>query len=182
MYLYHCCLSWYCSVTVDRIRKIYKGDRNMKPIIFCRIAEMEYYRGITDSDIPNNGGAYVRETGDAHECNNFNTVTMDNEEYCLGFVKIAGSSEYKDAELHLEKINGCKLTKNLDSVDDITVVWCAKAENSPNTRVVGFYQNATVFRYPQCIEFTNGEAQIFNFIAKKEDCVLLPRNERCTKS
>ena len=43
----------------------------MKPIIFARVADMKLYKGITETDRPVNGGAYVRETNDAHECFNF---------------------------------------------------------------------------------------------------------------
>lgn len=44
----------------------------MKPIIFCNIAYMKYYKGIIDGvDEPVNGGAYVQETNDAHEAYNF---------------------------------------------------------------------------------------------------------------
>jgi hypothetical protein len=60
----------------------------------------------------------------------------------------------------------------------ITVVWCSKAPGAQNMRVVGFYKNATVFREPQYAEFDNGYVQEYNFIAKKEDCVLLPYRER----
>ena len=45
-------------------------------------------------------------------------------------------------------------------------------------RVVGWYKDATVYRYPQFVEFINGYVQEFNFIDKKENCVLLPENER----
>lgn len=45
-------------------------------------------------------------------------------------------------------------------------------------RVVGWYKDATVYRYPQFVDFINGYVQEFNFIDKKENCVLLPENER----
>lgn len=154
----------------------------MKPIIFCRIADMKYYRGITDEDRPINGGAYVNETGEAHECYNFDYANVDGEDVCLGFVMMARTSATGNVALHIEKISGCELTKNQESIDGVTVVWCAKGEGRTSTRVVGFYKNATVYRYPQFADFENGYCQQFNFVAKKEDCVLLPINERYTKS
>lgn len=154
----------------------------MKPIIFCRIADMKYYRGITDDDRPVNGGAYVNETGEAHECYNFDYANVDGKNVCLGFVMMARTSATGNVALHLEKMNGCELAKNQESVDGVTVVWCAKGEGRTSTRVVGFYKNATAYRYPQFADFENGFCQQFNFIAKKEDCVLLPINERYTKS
>ena len=154
----------------------------MKPIIFCRVASMKYYRGNTVDDRPVNGGSHVDITGEAHECYNFDCVNIDGEDVCLGFVMIARTSQTGNMTLHIEKISGCELAKNQESVDGVTVVWCAKGEGSQNTRVVGFYKNATVYRYPQFCDFEGGYRQQYNFVAKKEDCVLLPLNERCTKS
>ena len=52
----------------------------MKPIIFARVADMKYYRGITDKDKPYNGGSYVANTGYAHECFNFDPIIFDNDD------------------------------------------------------------------------------------------------------
>lgn len=153
-----------------------------KTVIFCRVASMEYYRGNTEKDRPVNGGSHVDLTGEAHECYNFDPVNIDGEDVCLGFVMIARTSSTGNMTLHLEKMNGCELAKNLESVDGVTVVWCAKGEGCTSTRVVGFYKNATAYRYPQFCDFESGYCQQYNFVAKKEDCVLLPINERYTKS
>lgn len=34
-------------------------------ILFCNIAWMKYYNGITDDDKPENGGSWVKENGNA---------------------------------------------------------------------------------------------------------------------
>ena len=153
----------------------------MKPIIFARVADMKYYRGITDKDKPYNGGSYVANTGYAHECYNFDPIIFDNDdqEYCLGFSQLPGYSKNgKEIELHIEKIPGCGLMGKEDKIEDVIVVFCSKACNSRNMRVVGFYKNATVFRQQQVCCFGEDEYQAYNFIAKKEDCVLLPYRER----
>ena len=155
----------------------------MKAIIFARIADMEYYRGKTDTDIPHNGGAYVDENEDGGECYNFSPAIIDEEEYCLGYVRLVGNS----VQLRLENIIGCSACKNEEIIDGVTVVWCATQEDKKSTRVVGFYKNATVYRYPQDIDFVDDDgiayaSQEYNFIAKKEDCVLIPRHDRYTKS
>lgn len=90
---------------------------------------------------------------------------------------LAQSLKNKTSQLHIEKINGCQLSKNEESVDGVTVVWCAKPDNIYGRRVVGWYKDATVYRCPQ-YEFRNELEQEFNFIAKKENCVLLPEKER----
>ena len=157
----------------------------MKPIIFARIADMEYYRGITKTDEPRHGGAYVDETGEAHECYNFDRVICDDGDYCLGFVMLMGNSS-GDRQIRLENINGCSTCKKDEALEGVTVVWCATQRDGKSTRVVGFYKNATVYRYPQCVEFNNVDGTVyeqqFNFVAKKEDCILIPRHDRYTKS
>ena len=152
----------------------------MKPIIFARVADMKHYKGITDDDKPYNGGSYVRETNYAHECYNFDPVILeDGKEYCLGFTQLLGG---KDPQLHIENIVGCRSMKDAFSVDDVIVVFCSKAMNNKTMRVVGFYKNATVFRnYRECVFPGNdGEdyIQSYSFIARKEDCVLLPYQQR----
>ncbi|MGN1328804.1 MAG: hypothetical protein ACI4V4_03795 [Eubacterium sp.] len=152
----------------------------MKPIIFCNIAYMKFYKGvIANIDEPENGGSYVDENNYGHESYNFETVLLDdNSEKCFGFVQIPHTNKSAISELHIEKINGCKLSENEESIDGVTVVWCAKSNRYGETRVVGWYNNATAFRYPQYLEFENGYVQEFNFIADKDDCVLLPESER----
>lgn len=151
----------------------------MKPIIFVRIADMYYYKGITENDTPSNGGNYVKETGNAHECYNFDAAEYeDGEILCLGYAQLLGGSSCKDPELHIEKIVGCEGFRKEEEVNGVTVVWCSKSNQSRYMRVVGFYKNATVYRNTQVQEFENGYEQCYNFIANKEDCVLLPYQER----
>lgn len=157
----------------------------MKPIIFARVTDMKYYRGITDSDKPYNGGAFVKDTGYAHECYNFDAVSFNgmDQEYCLGFCQLPGHSKNgKDIELHIENIPGCKLMKNEEKIEDAIVVFCSKSYNSKNMRVVGFYKNATIFREQQACGFGEDYVQFYSFLAKKEDCVLLPFRERHSQS
>ena len=147
----------------------------MKPIIFVRISSMKYYKG-TLNDTPENGGSYVTETGDAHESYNFDALDFnDGTSKCLGFAMLTGN---KVNQIKLENITGCDAMKREDKVDGVTVVWCAKAARTQNVRVVGFYKNATVYRYHQYLDFENGYSQEFNFVADKKDCVLIPYNKR----
>ena len=151
----------------------------MKPIIFARVADMYYYNGITNKDIPINGGSYVKETGEAHECYNFSPVEIAGEgKVCLGFAMLAQTTKGAEIHLHIEKIVGCEALKNEMFVNDVIVVFCSKAPGSDTMRVVGFYKNATVYRKYQTAEFDNGYLQDYNFFARREDCVLLPYQER----
>ena len=76
---------------------------------------------------------------------------------------------------------------NAVNTETVARVLSQMPEERAFERVVGFYKNATVYRYTQEVEFCddNGEVcdwQEYNFIAKKEDCVLIPRHDRYTKS
>lgn len=151
----------------------------MKPIIFARVADMKYYRGITDLDTPVNGGAYVKETNMAHECFNFDPVEMEEGNIrCLGFAQLMGNAKNVNPQLHIERIVGCKAYRKEEQVDDVTVVFCAKARNSSSMRVVGFYKHATVYRHYQEAAFDTGYVQSYSFIAAKDDCVLIPYRNR----
>lgn len=152
----------------------------MKPIIFARIADMKYYKGITENDKPVNGGSYVKDTNDAHECYNFDPVQLNGgKEYCLGFSMLMGGN---NPQLHIEKIVGCETLKNAEFADDVTVVFCSKPHNGKSMRIVGFYRHARVYRdYQICIFPGNNNEdyeQYYNFIAEKKNCVLLPYQER----
>lgn len=160
-------------------------------ILFCNIAWMDYYKGtIEGKDVPRNGGSYVALHNDAHESYNFEAVTLDERvgypsgEYCLGFVETKTTNKKTRNQLNIEKIEGCELYKNKEEVEDVLVVFCAKYPDSSTqeTYVVGWYKNATVYRYNQTIEFPDTEGGIYPqdyfMIAKKEDCVLLPRPVR----
>ncbi len=147
----------------------------MKPIIFCNIAYMKYYRGIVDGvDEPVNGGKYVMENKDGGECYNFDPVSFSDGDLLFGYVMPPSNT----IQLHLEKIIGCKASKKDDCIEKAIVVWCAKENDRRSTRVVGWYKDSNIYRFNQKLQFDNGYIQDYNFTAKKEDCVLLPEDER----
>ncbi|MGO5050913.1 hypothetical protein ACTQ6A_00070 [Lachnospiraceae bacterium LCP25S3_G4] len=158
-------------------------------ILFCNIAWMDYYKGITKDDIPKGGGEYVSENQDAHEKYNFAPAGLNFEdefwpdgEYCMGFVETKATSKEKRNQLHIEKISGCELCTKDDCVEDVLVIYCATHPSHGFTTVVGWYQHATVYRNYMTIDFEseNGGTywQEYNAIALRENCVLMPRSER----
>jgi len=150
----------------------------MKPIIFVRVADMKYYRGITEQDRPFNGGSYVQKTGNAHECYNFEPIVQASQDYekCIGFFMLSGGGGA--GQLHIEKIVGCDLMKDDEEIENVHVVFVSKASGSKTMRVVGFYKDAIVYRYPHYMKFESGYEQQYWFEAVKENCVLLPYMER----
>lgn len=156
----------------------------MRRVLFCNIAWMEEYRGVTDKDKPYNGGSYVNITDDAHEAYNFDPITFNDEdevEYCLGFFETKSTNGSFKNQLHIEKIDN-NLNKNIEAINDVLVIWCAKAKTNNFTSVVGWYKNATVYRDYKNVEFDTGYIQDYNVIAKADDCVLLPSKVRSRRT
>ena len=137
---------------------------------------MKYYNGI-ENDEPVNGGKWVNENNDAGESHNFSEITFDDEKtYCFGYAST------KSGTINLKTIYGCNTVNDDEHVEGIIVVWCATPKNGQR-RIVGWYKNATVNKYEENIEITRTEdnelfEQYYNCFSLKEDCVLLPENER----
>ena len=55
-------------------------------ILFCNIAYMNNYIGITDDDVPHGGGSFVTKNKDAHE----QWIFLNDNGYCYGFVMNGG--------------------------------------------------------------------------------------------
>ena len=126
-------------------------------------------------------------------CNNIYTIVWEQR-------KLMEVAEYRNRKAHerefIEKIEGCRNLKNDTEVDDVLVVYCALYPDSfdKETYVVGWYKHATVYRRYEKLEFDTEVAdnersdnesaadekyiQLYNAIALKEDCVLLPRPQR----
>lgn len=151
-------------------------------VLFCKISNMKYYKGVCDADPANFGGKFVEENGYGHEEFNFLPIEMEEsgELRCMGFVEPKSHGSSRNT-FHIEKIEGCESLKGDPCVEDVLVVWCAKRERGDVT-VVGWYKHATVWRSIQdwYIIFADGneENRGYNISAKAEDCTLLPVGER----
>ena len=153
-------------------------------ILFCNIAKMKYYKGIfPDIDEPENGGEYVNENGDAYEKYNFCPEETVDGEYCFGFDETKSTNGKVSNQMHIERLEG--VPSGAEEAHDVLVVWCALHGSSLQERycrIVGWYRNATVFRNYQELEFTQDDGekyiQAYNVIARAENCVLLPMDER----
>lgn len=137
-------------------------------VLFCNIAWMKYYNGITEYDKPVNGGSWVKENENATECLNF--APCNDVTYC-GYVSTK-SNRGKSNQLHIEKLDG--ITNEDDSAEDVLVIWVAKRNEGSKSTIVGWYKNATVARYYEWID----DGWPFNIVAKVEDSVLLPLDKR----
>ena len=103
-------------------------------ILYCRVGWMKYYQGITN-DIPPSGGGSYNLNNVGHECYNFQNI---NGVYC-GFVQVP-----LDGKININRIDGNK--SNTDRIDNVTVVFISKYKNEKGARIVGWYNDATVYR------------------------------------
>jgi len=111
-------------------------------IIFLNTGWMDFYRGLTGDPI-SGGGKHVVNTGWGNEM--FNFKPLRNKLY--GYVQPKIDKVYHNPSIiKLEKIGGSELAEKLYNV---TVVWTATHPNKGGAYIVGWYKNATVYRYEQ---------------------------------
>jgi len=105
----------------------------MNKIIFCNIAWMDFYNGISN-DKMTGGGKHIDEYGWGAEMFNFKP---NNGKY-FGYVRVS-----KDRQINLNRL-GAKSTDY--KLNGITIVWTAKHPDTGGTHIVGWYKNASLFR------------------------------------
>ncbi len=134
-------------------------------LIFCNVGWMKDYNG-ADAERPARGGAYNKNQV-GHEACNFTEV--DGAVY--GYVR--------HSNIALERL-GAQFGD--DVTDGVTIVWIAGAE-AGGTYVVGWYQNAQLYRHEQeqrrpSVKHKKIGIGAFRATAAVEDVVLLPEEER----
>lgn len=132
----------------------------MRKIIFCNIAWMDKYDG-NDTKFYN-GGSFVKENNDACEYMNFYKY---DDGYLRGFVQ-AKNDTIRPIQFGLRQ--------ETSRVEGVLVVWVATPNNESGRRVIGWFENATVYTKPVYDDFSDW----FNIKAKSEDCVLLDLKDR----
>ena len=138
----------------------------MKRILFANIGWMINYQGNTAIDHVKGAGRY--SDADKHEVYNFKTING----YFYGYVQPPFDAiNLKRID---EKCNG-------DVLKDVLVVWMSPFEGTKSRRIVGWYENATVYRYiqPDLKGYRGGYGYFIKACSK--DCVLLPVIERIFK-
>ena len=139
------------------------------------------YDGIAADDSPVNGGSYVAESNDAFEKNNFHCY---EDGYCYGFIETkyrsghTGENAYANA-ITIESIN--PMCKGQPSVDGVRVVLVAFSPTLKKTVIVGWYDNATVYRnrvvHGNLIYMTKCLCSDAHLIPDKERSFEIPRGQ-----
>lgn len=107
---------------------------NMRMVLF-KTGWMNYYQGQTENDRLIGGGRYVAEHHAGHEVFNF----LPSGDMCFGNVQPAN-----DGQIRLENIDNAFAKQ--ESIDGVTVVWCATDTENGGIKVCGWYKNATIYR------------------------------------
>ena len=134
--------------------------------MFANIGWMINYQGNTSTDHIKGAGSYI--DADKHEVYNFKKVNG----YYYGYVQPA-----------IDTINLKRIDEKCsgDVLDDVLVVWMSPFEGTKSRRIIGWYENATVYRYIQPDLKRNRSGYGYYIKARSKDCVLLPVIERTFK-
>ena len=147
-------------------------------MIFLRVAWMNRYQGFTGGDTMTGGGAYVAEHGFGHEM--FNFRPFQGSVYGYGQPPRGGRRiEYHRASINIDRLDAAP---GDEFVDRTLAVWVSLAP-AGGTFVVGWYQNAMVYRDWQpppegSGRNHDGEECGYYVTARAEDAVLLNPDER----
>lgn len=106
-----------------------------RPLLFCNIGWMRDYQGQTDTDKIIGGGRYVEVQERGHEVCNF----------VPAHGKVFGHVQPVGAQIKIERLGASPQAAELAGVD---VVWTAHRPGG-DTVIVGWYLDATVYRYAQ---------------------------------
>ena len=152
---------------------------NLKKTLFCNIAWMKRYSGISKDDKPFSGAKYVSETSDAYEKYNF----LDYDDgYQYGFVETKHPNGTVDLTASYKKFNLEHFGEEYkDSVyaDGILVIFFARNPSDMKFYIVGYYKNADVFKIRQFAHHDDVEENIqYNLRCKKEDAILIDIDTR----
>lgn len=160
----------------------------MTNLVFLNIGWMKYYMGL-DGDSIRGGGSFVSKYKYGHEMFNF----MPFEGMMYGFVEVRST-----ASIDITKNFGAQ--PGAPSISNILAIWVARNPDQGRTYIVGWYDNATVFRRRQIP--TSGETRKINeyitpqikarpedvgkyanyFVtAHEDDCHLVPPSKRTFK-
>lgn len=136
-------------------------------ILFCNIGWMNHYNGQTETDLLENGGKFVKENGYGIE-----EFTFQNRN---GYYYGGTGSE---GNMHIERIEG--VDKYADKAENVLVVWVAKKDNEENSRIIGWYKNALVYREFQSFNTLDDTRSTvyYRIKAKAEDSILLMPGDR----
>ena len=150
--------------------------RKQRYLLICNIAYMKYYKGITDNDqIIGGAGEYTSENHDGGEKENF---LPHSDGITYGFVEAGYTDANHRGDINyakkIEINNFSQKFKNSNHADGVRVVFIAKGQINDKHVIVGWYENARVYREKQIREGHLG----YNITCSNDDAHLIPEKER----
>lgn len=145
------------------------------PVLVCRTAWMDRYQGLRKgADPPKGGGAYVGREGFGHEI--FNFLRDDDGSY-RGYVRPPGQRPVAEQRINIGRLGA---TRDSDAARGVTIFWAATHPVLGGTRVVGWYDDAVVYRNwkPSPKPRVLPNAQDAGFMIEARSGKLLPKDDR----
>ena len=145
-----------------------------KNVLFARVGFMKYYMGPQEGDFKPIGGGKYNKENEGYEAYNF----FDVNGKVYGFFQpyVSKDKEYYDHQIELGKINPDY--RNKESIDNVLVIFFATEPQGGGQFIVGWYKNATVYRYIQSSEDSRREKRDYNLVTETKNAVLLPVENR----
>ncbi len=149
-------------------------------LVFLNTGWMDFYKGLSENDTIIGGGKHVDNVGWGGEMYNFQPF----ENFMYGYVQpVIDRKHNNPCTIKLEKIGA---TEEDESLEGVTVVWSATDPDNGGTYIVGWYKDATVYRYYQLAPVNSKrrhkkESLGFYITAKRKDVTLLPKDERIVR-
>ena len=147
-------------------------------VLFCHIGWMKRYQGQTRDDQLRGGGSYVADQKTGHEVCNFSQTQGRS----YGYVQVGKErgGRYQEGQINLERLGA---NSEQDKIGGATIVWTATDPNRQCRTVVGWYEEATIYRRFQTFAKqnalqTNNGIKGYWISAPASRCVLLTEKER----
>lgn len=135
--------------------------------LICRTAWMPHYK--SSNEPANSHHTYIRENR-PFECYNFLRSELGD---FLGYVRVGGDADGNLGKLNIDRLGASKSDEKIDSV---TVIFCATNPKKGSLYVVGYYNDATVFRTPLDDKAPNGDRRITRI--RSTSATLIPEADR----
>ena len=149
-------------------------------MVFLNTAYMKDYKGNWNVDKPINGGAFIPRNGWGGEVYNFQPYQGSMYGYVEPGLNKKGGQQRR---IDISKLMRPGGIKNAGSVSGILIIWVARPPKSDESVMVGWYENATMYRSIQKFLadptriLPNGSYDYFA-VAKESCCQLIPVGKR----
>ena len=146
-------------------------------IIVCNIGWMKNYQGLSkELDSISSSAKFIDEKKWGYEI--FNYLSIESLVY--GFVQPSGQKSYLERQIRLEQIDS-SIGKDDEYIENVLVIWVAPHPKG-GTYVVGWYENARVYRHYQKTALINRNfnGEFLGYFVRADDCnvICLPESDR----